>query len=51
VQAAGQVVPHVHFHIIPRRADDNLFKFPGSGAFSSLSLSTLSLHPLIRYYL
>lgn len=23
-RAAGQVVPHVHFHIIPRRADDGL---------------------------
>jgi len=22
--AAGQVVPHVHFHLIPRRAGDNL---------------------------
>ena len=21
---AGQVVPHVHFHIVPRRADDGL---------------------------
>jgi len=29
--AAGQLVPHVHFHIIPRRDGDELFKFPKSG--------------------
>lgn len=27
--AAGQVVPHAHFHIIPRFADDNLHHWPG----------------------
>lgn len=25
---AGQVVPHVHFHLIPRRGDDHLFTLP-----------------------
>jgi len=29
--AAGQLVPHVHFHIIPRHDGDELFKFPKSG--------------------
>jgi len=29
--AAGQLVHHVHFHIIPRRDGDDLFKFPKSG--------------------
>ncbi len=27
---AGQVVPHLHFHIIPRRADDGLKHWPGT---------------------
>lgn len=29
---AGQVIPHVHFHIIPRRAGDNLKPWP-SGTY------------------
>ena len=24
---AGQIVPHIHFHIVPRRKEDNLFPF------------------------
>ena len=27
--AAGQIVPHTHFHIIPRFADDGLRHWPG----------------------
>lgn len=27
--AAGQIVPHAHFHIIPRFADDGLRHWPG----------------------
>ena len=27
---AGQVIPHLHFHIIPRRADDGLKHWPGT---------------------
>src|SRR3989344_7777600 len=27
--AAGQIVPHAHFHIIPRFADDDLRHWPG----------------------
>jgi len=31
--AAGQVVPHVHFHIIPRRASDGLgYRWPAKPA-------------------
>lgn len=26
---AGQVVPHLHFHVIPRRSDDGLKLWPG----------------------
>jgi len=32
---AGQVVHHVHFHIVPRREGDELFKFPKSGPLIS----------------
>jgi len=28
--AAGQVVPHAHFHIVPRKEDDHLLHFPSS---------------------
>lgn len=28
--AAGQVVPHVHFHLIPRWSDDGLHHWPGA---------------------
>jgi len=27
---AGQVVPHLHFHIVPRRPDDGLKHWPGT---------------------
>ena len=27
--AAGQIIPHAHFHIIPRFADDGLHHWPG----------------------
>ncbi len=27
---AGQVIPHVHFHIIPRRPEDGLKPWPGT---------------------
>jgi len=27
-KAAGQAVPHFHYHIIPRKTDDNAIKFP-----------------------
>lgn len=27
---AGQVIPHLHFHVIPRRADDELRHWPGT---------------------
>jgi len=26
--AAGQIVPHLHFHVVPRRADDGLGLWP-----------------------
>lgn len=26
---AGQVIPHLHFHVIPRRTDDGLKHWPG----------------------
>jgi len=26
---AGQVIPHLHFHVIPRRSDDGLRHWPG----------------------
>ncbi len=26
---AGQVIPHLHFHVVPRRADDGLRHWPG----------------------
>ncbi len=29
--AAGQVVPHVHFHVIPRKKGDGLVHWPGRG--------------------
>eukprot|EP01028_Stygiella_incarcerata_P013237 TRINITY_DN81675_c0_g1_i1.p1 TRINITY_DN81675_c0_g1~~TRINITY_DN81675_c0_g1_i1.p1 ORF type:complete len:144 (-),score=31.52 TRINITY_DN81675_c0_g1_i1:118-549(-) len=28
---AGQIIPHVHFHIIARRPEDQLIKYPPSG--------------------
>jgi histidine triad (HIT) family protein len=28
-EVAGQIVPHLHFHIIPRYADDGLKHWPG----------------------
>lgn len=27
---AGQVIPHLHFHIVPRRPDDGLKHWPGT---------------------
>lgn len=30
--AAGQVIPHVHFHVIPRFADDGLRHWPSQAA-------------------
>lgn len=30
-QVSGQAVPHVHFHLIPRFAQDQLFRFPPQG--------------------
>lgn len=27
---AGQVVPHLHFHVVPRRPDDGLKHWPGT---------------------
>ena len=30
---AGQIVPHVHFHIIPRRRKDGLFKPWPAGSY------------------
>ena len=31
-KAAGQVVFHAHFHVIPRNADDGLIKYGAHGA-------------------
>jgi histidine triad (HIT) family protein len=31
--AAGQIVPHVHFHIIPRKQKDGLFKAWPAGSY------------------
>ena len=30
---AGQIINHLHFHIIPRFPDDNLIKFPPQSEF------------------
>jgi histidine triad (HIT) family protein len=37
---AGQVVPHVHFHLIPRRPNDGLVPFP-SGAYQPGELEAI----------
>eukprot|EP01055_Gregarina_sp_Pseudo9_P001713 Gregarina_sp_Pseudo_9__1712@NODE_2160_length_1121_cov_32_416821_g1989_i0_p4_GENE_NODE_2160_length_1121_cov_32_416821_g1989_i0NODE_2160_length_1121_cov_32_416821_g1989_i0_p4_ORF_typecomplete_len145_score41_26HIT/PF01230_23/8e25HIT/PF01230_23/1_1e04DcpS_C/PF11969_8/4_6e12GalP_UDP_tr_C/PF02744_17/0_0021CwfJ_C_1/PF04677_15/0_22_NODE_2160_length_1121_cov_32_416821_g1989_i049483 len=29
-RAAGQIVPHLHFHVLPRKANDGLLKHPKS---------------------
>ena len=29
-EIAGQVIPHLHFHIVPRRVDDGLKHWPGT---------------------
>ena len=29
-KAAGQVIPHLHLHIVPRRVDDKLGHWPGT---------------------
>lgn len=33
---AGQVVPHLHIHIVPRRSDDGLKHWPGASYASSV---------------
>jgi histidine triad (HIT) family protein len=41
---AGQVVPHVHIHIIPRKAGDGLIRHPGGGP----RLDPETAEPLVR---
>ncbi len=45
--AAGQVVPHAHFHIVPRFADDGLRLWPGKkykeGGAGKISAAVRSL--------
>lgn len=41
---AGQVVPHVHVHIIPRKPGDGLIRHPGGGP----RLDPESAEPLVR---
>lgn len=31
-KAAGQMVPHAHFHVIPRKTDDKLITLPASAS-------------------
>lgn len=41
-EAAGQLVHHVHFHLIPRHADDGLKLWPQSGYDSPDEMSGLA---------
>lgn len=41
-RVSGQVVPHVHFHIIPRRSDDGLGYRWNAGSASSEQLAALA---------
>jgi len=40
-KAAGQAVAHFHYHIIPRKTDDNVIKFPQTKQASSDELDKL----------
>lgn len=39
---AGQVIPHIHFHIIPRFSNDGLLKHPPSKKMSHEELAKIS---------